>query len=196
MNWVKRSGYFSAVSVSSKNNGTTIRFRNAANQTWFFDKCRGFSRSACGFSAHHAVLFRFEWNHAPSVEKSCLSSKPLRVKNPCSGLQTYRGTGSHQQAVNCTERISKCWKCSSPGGGLVSYMFVSVFTVLTHVSFLGCVLHGTFCTCAACFLPTPCLSLVRSKLTQLQIDITEHVFSCYMVNSLLGRTVTPALPHG
>jgi hypothetical protein len=50
---------------------------------------------------------------------------------------------------------------------LLSYMFVSVFTVLKHVSFLGCVLHGTFCTCATCLLPTACLSLVRNKLTQL-----------------------------
>lgn len=72
---------------------------------------------------------------------------------------------------------------------LVSYMFVLVFTVLTHVSFLGCVLYCTFCTCAACFLPTPCLSLVRNKLTQIQTYITEHVtlFSCYMVISVLGR---------
>jgi hypothetical protein len=49
-------------------------------------------------------------------KRNCLLSKPLRVKNPCSGLQTYCETGSHQNAVNCTERISKCWKCLSRGG--------------------------------------------------------------------------------
>jgi len=180
-----------------KNNGPTIRFRDAAHQTWFFDKCRGFSRSACGFSALHVVLFQVEpyfvrrkkivfhlnpfvWK--PHVLDYRLTVELVAIKRRWTVLNELANVGSVHRGE----------------GGLVSCMFVSVFTVLTHVSFLGCVLHGTFCTCAACFLPTPCLSLVRNKLTQLQTNITEHVtlFSCYMVISLLGRTVTPALPHG
>jgi hypothetical protein len=123
--------------VSSKNNSPTIRFRDTEHQTWFFDKCRGFSLSACGFSVLHIVLFRFKWNHASSVKKQIVCYLNPFVCKP--HVLDYRITvelGAKKRRWTLLNELTNVGSVYRGGEEeLVSYMFVSVFTVLKHFLF-------------------------------------------------------------
>jgi hypothetical protein len=106
--------------VSSKNNGPTIRFRDCAPNMILWQMQRIFMQCMWVFSTpYRTVSIQME----PYVvrKKQIVCHLNPFVWKPHVLLQNYCGTGSQQKAVNSTERISKCWKCSSRRGGGVSF---------------------------------------------------------------------------
>jgi hypothetical protein len=141
--------------MSSKNNSPTIRFRATAHQTWFFDKCRGFSRSACGFSALHIVLFQVEPSFVCKKQIVC-HLNPLVWKPHVLDYRITVELVANKRRWTLLNELANVGSVRRGGEEeLASYMFVLVFTVLTLASFLGlCLTRYSLYMCRMLFAHT------------------------------------------